>query len=99
MTPFSPEHFISVLALLGSVIVISALLSGIVERSGVPQVAVFLLLGAVIGPHGLGIFDVTTQSPTFRVIATLSLALVLFTDAVSVSIPEVRKNWTLASLV
>jgi len=54
MTFLSPELFLSILALTGAVIIVSALLSGLVERSGVRQIAVFLALGAIIGPIGLG---------------------------------------------
>jgi NhaP-type Na+/H+ or K+/H+ antiporter len=99
MPAFSPELFVSTLASIGAVIVIASLLSGLVERSGLPQVAVFLALGAVIGPYGLGIVDVTVDSPILRVVATLSLALVLFTDAVSLNIAEVRSHKLLVFLV
>lgn len=99
MTPLSPELFVSILALTGTVIVVSALLSGLVERSGLPQVAIFLALGAVIGPAGLGLFDAGVDSPILRVVATLSLVLVLFTDAVSLNIAEVRQHRLLAVLV
>jgi sodium/hydrogen antiporter len=87
------------LAVTGAVIVVSALLSGLVERSGLPQVAVFLALGALIGPVGLGLFDAGIDSPILRVVATLSLALVLFTDALSLDIGEVRQHRLLAVLV
>src|SRR4030095_12706089 len=40
--------------------------------------------------------DVNLQSPILRVVATLSLVLVLFTDAVSLSIAEVRRHGGLA---
>ncbi len=99
MPAFSPELFVSTLALIGAVIVIASLLSGLVERSGLPQVAVFLALGAVIGPYGLGIVNVTVDSPILRVVATLSLALVLFTDAVSLNVAELRTHKLLAFLV
>jgi hypothetical protein len=39
------DSFLVMLALVGAVIVISALLSGWVDRTGVPQVAVFLGMG------------------------------------------------------
>ena len=42
------DSFLAMLALIGAVIVISALLSGWVDRTGVPQVAVFLAMGALI---------------------------------------------------
>ena len=47
------DSFLAMLALIGAVIVISALLSGWVDRTGVPQVAVFLAMGALIGPTEL----------------------------------------------
>ncbi|MFL6415927.1 MAG: cation:proton antiporter [Bryobacteraceae bacterium] len=99
MTDFNPELLISTLALIGVVIVISALLSGFVERSGLPQVAVFLGLGATIGPFGLGLINIDLHSPILRVVATLSLVLVLFTDAVSLNLREVRKHSKLSLLV
>jgi len=99
MEPFSAESFAAVLALVGIVIVVAALMSGFIERSNIPQVGVFLALGAVLGPYGLGLLNVTLDSPFLRVVATLSLALVLFTDAVSLSIKEVRKYASLALLV
>ena len=44
MDMFSAESFITALAVIGVVIIVSALLSGLIERSGLPQVAVFLAL-------------------------------------------------------
>ena len=93
------DSFLAMIALVGAVIVISALLSGWVDRTGVPQVAVFLAMGALIGPFGLGLLDATADSPILRVVATLSLVLVLFTDAVSLDMKEVREHRLLASLV
>jgi NhaP-type Na+/H+ or K+/H+ antiporter len=96
MEIFNSEFFVLTLALVGVVIIIAALLSGLIDRSDLPQVGVFLALGAMLGPAGLELFDVTLESPTLRVVATLSLVLVLFTDAVSLSIPEVRRHGALA---
>jgi len=84
------------LAIIGIVIIVSALLSGLVDRSGLPQVAVFIFLGAALGPAGFGVFNPTLESQVLRVVATLSLTLVLFTDAVTLSIKEVRRQATLA---
>lgn len=99
MTGFSTELFLSTLALVGAVIMVAALFSGVIERTGVPQVAVFLGLGLLIGPHGIGLMDAGLHSPILRVVATLSLALVLFTDAVSLNLKELREHKFLAGLV
>jgi sodium/hydrogen antiporter len=86
----------AMLALIGAVIAVSALLSGFVDRTRFPQVAVFLLLGALVGPSGLGLLEIGLDSPVLRVVGTLSLALVLFTDALGLSLGQVRKNAGLA---
>ena len=65
------ETFTATVALIGIVILVSSLLSGVVEKTGVPQVAIFLVLGAVLGPFGLGVFDLGLDSPALRAIATL----------------------------
>ena len=92
----SGEYLIAGLALIGIVIVVSALLSGLIDRSGLPQVAVFICIGAALGPAGLSVFNTTLDSPVLRVVATLSLTLVLFTDAVGLNMSEVRRNAGLA---
>ena len=99
MSGFDTQNFIVTLALIGVVLLIAALLSGAIDRTGLPQVAVFLAMGAMLGPAGLGLLHVTLDSPMLRVIATLSLALVLFTDAVSIDLNEVRRNSMLALLM
>lgn len=96
MTEFTAESFAASLAIIGAVIIVSALLSGLIDRSRLPQVAVFLALGAALGPYGLGVLNISLQSPTLRIVATLSLALVLFTDAISLNIADVRRHAALA---
>jgi sodium/hydrogen antiporter len=95
----SHESFVATLALFGLVILVSSLLSGAVERSGLPQVAIFLLLGALLGPAGLGLIDLPLESESVEVIATLALLLVLFTDAISVDLGEVRAQRRLAGVI
>jgi sodium/hydrogen antiporter len=93
------ESLAAFLALVGIVIIISSLLSGAVERSGLPLVAIFLLVGAVLGPAGLGVVELTLESPALQVIATLGLVLVLFSDAISVDIGAIRQQRRLAAFV
>lgn len=93
------EGFVATIALVGIVIVVASLLSGIVERIGIPLVGAFLLLGAALGPFGFGLTDIQLHSPELRVLATLGLALVLFSDAVSVDAREVWERRRLAWIV
>jgi sodium/hydrogen antiporter len=87
----SGETLAAALALIGIVILVSSLLSGVIERTGIPQVAIFLLLGTVLGPAGLKLIDLSLESPTLEWIATLGLVLVLFTDAISIDLSLVRR--------
>jgi NhaP-type Na+/H+ or K+/H+ antiporter len=93
------EQFVATIALVGIVIVVASLLSGVIERVGVPLVAAFLLLGLALGPFGFGWYDVRLDSPELAVLATLALALVLFSDAVGVNLKEVRERSRLAWVV
>jgi NhaP-type Na+/H+ or K+/H+ antiporter len=93
------DPFLATVALIGAVIIISALLSGLIERSGVPQVGVLLALGAVLGPYGLGLIDPRLDSPALRAVSILSLTLVLFTDALSLDLAQIRRHLRLTLLV
>jgi Kef-type K+ transport system membrane component KefB len=90
------ETFTATVAIIGIVILVASLLSGVVEKTGVPQVAIFLLLGATLGPYGLDVFNLALESPALRVIATLawcsccSATRSRSTSARSVAIPGSR---------
>ena len=99
MDVFDPAVFATLLALLGVVILVSALASGPVERAGFPSVALFLGLGLLLGPSGLGLVDFPLASPILGAIATLSLILVLFTDAVSIDMAALRGHLRLAAII
>ncbi len=96
---FAADPFLATLALVGAVVVIAALLSGLIERSGVPQVGVLLALGAALGPYGLSLIDTRLDSPVLRAVSILSLALVLFTDALSIDLAQIRRHVRLTLLV
>lgn len=72
------------------VIVVASLLSGVIERSGFPLVAIFLVLGAALGPWGLDIADIGFHSPALHALAMLGLALLLFSDAVTLDTSQLR---------
>jgi NhaP-type Na+/H+ or K+/H+ antiporter len=90
------DHLVSTIALIGIVIIVASLLSGVLERTAVPLVAVFLVLGAVLGPAGLNVLDVGLESPQLRVLSILALTLVLFSDAVTLDTKEIRAQRALA---
>lgn len=87
------------LALTGIVILVSALASGPFERRGISLVLLFLLVGLAAGPYGLGVASYDLSSTRLQLVAVVSLTMVLFSDAVSLRIDEVRKHAGLAALI
>ena len=93
------EPLTATFSLVGMVIIVAALLSGVIDKKRFPQVAVFLLMGASLGPAGLGFVNVNLSSPIVQAVSILSLVLVLFTDAVGLSIREVKAHAKLAFVI
>lgn len=87
------------LGAIGIVIVIASLVSGLVERLPVSPVLVFVALGVLLGPHGTGTFDLGLTSPLIVEVASVALTLVLFTDAMTINLGQLRTNWLPAALV
>ncbi|MGH7724431.1 MAG: cation:proton antiporter [Candidatus Eiseniibacteriota bacterium] len=84
------SHFATLVALIGIVVIVASLLSGVLERRRVPIVAVFLGLGLLLGPWGLGLVDIGFASPELQALSTLALVLVLFSDAVTFDIAQIK---------
>ncbi|MDP9473215.1 MAG: cation:proton antiporter [Chloroflexota bacterium] len=96
--PFDEHTLVIYLGAVGLVILASGLVSGFVERGPLSQVLVFVALGVLVGPAGLGVIDLGIESPAVRVLATVSLVLVLFTDAIKINLGQLRTNWLLPAL-
>ena len=87
-----------VFALVAVVLTVSALAAGLVERAPLSFPMIFLGLGFVLGPRGLGVMQLDIHSPALETIATLTLALVLFLDAVNLEFARERKSWLVPAL-
>lgn len=93
------EHtFVIYLGAIGLVILVSGLVSGIVERGPLSQVLVFVALGVLLGPWGFDAIDLGIESPAIEVVGTISLILVFFTDAIKINLGQLRQNWILPAL-
>jgi NhaP-type Na+/H+ or K+/H+ antiporter len=99
MQPFDPAAFVLVTALIGGVILLASAVSGLLEKTSIPHVAVFLLLGLLLGPHGLGLVDFGMHSSALGAVATLSLVLVLFTDALGINPQALRQRLGVAAVL
>jgi NhaP-type Na+/H+ or K+/H+ antiporter len=99
MHPFDPTAFVLITALIGGVILLASAVSGLLEKTSIPHVAVFLLLGLLLGPHGLGLVDFGMHSSALGAVATLSLVLVLFTDALGINPQALRQHIGVAAVL
>jgi NhaP-type Na+/H+ or K+/H+ antiporter len=86
------------LGAVGLVIIISALISGLVDRGPVSEVLIFIAIGVVVGPWGLDVIDFDIDAPAVVAAGTISLVLVFFIDAIKINVYELRKNWFLPAL-
>jgi NhaP-type Na+/H+ or K+/H+ antiporter len=84
--------------ILAVIFLVAALASGIVERAPISFPMIFLGLGFLLGPHGLGLIAIGLHDPTLQTIATLNLALVLFLDALNLRFDEIRQGWVVPVL-
>lgn len=81
------------------VLTVTAIASGLVERSPLSFPVMFLGLGLALGGGGLGVIEMGPHNPLLEVVATLTLALVLFLDAMKLQIDELGKRWIVPALV
>ena len=74
--------------LIAIILVVTALASGAVERSPLTFPLLFLGLGFLLGERGVGLIQMGPYSTVLEVVATLTLSLVLFLDAVNLQVHE-----------
>lgn len=88
----------TVFGLLALIFLVSALTSKLVERAPISFPLIFLGLGFVLGPLGLGLIKVGLHDPVLETVATISLSFVLFLDALTLPLDEIRKNFAVPLL-
>lgn len=79
-------------AILAVFLLIYSVLAGRVERSWLSGPIVFTAAGLLLGPYGLGLVRLNFGAGGLRVLAELTLAMVLFTDAANADFDIVRRN-------
>ena len=80
------------IAILAGFVFLYSLISGELERTPVNGALVFVLFGFLIGPHGLDWLRLSLDAEGLRVLAEITLALVLFTDAASSDLGVLRQR-------
>ncbi len=72
-----------------------SVIAGRVERSAVSGPIIFIAFGLIAGPVGLGLLDMDVTAVELRVVADLTLALVLFIDAANADLATLRTHATI----
>jgi NhaP-type Na+/H+ or K+/H+ antiporter len=89
------DEFAQVLIVLGALLMLGALLSGVTHRSFLAMNPVFVLAGFALGDGGLGVLDFGTSSAFVTDVATVALVVILFRDGLEVEGEMLQKAWHL----
>jgi NhaP-type Na+/H+ or K+/H+ antiporter len=81
------------LATVAGVVLVYALLSRRLDRAPITAAIYFLSAGLLLGSKGLGWIDIPARGGTVRVLAELTLTLVLFADASRIDLGALRREY------
>ncbi len=81
------------LAILAAIVLVYGAVAGRLERTPVSGAMVFLGLGVLLGPVGLGVLELSVGTGEIRLLAELTLALVLFAEAADADLDELRRSF------
>ena len=79
-------------AMLAVFLLIYSAISGRIERSLISGPIVFTAVGLILGADGLGVLRIHINGEGLRLLAELTLAMVLFTDAANADFSIVKRN-------
>jgi NhaP-type Na+/H+ or K+/H+ antiporter len=83
------------LLVLGGMLVVGALVSGIARRTFLSLTALFVIGGFVLGEGGLKVLDLDPQSGFVGQLATIALIVILFRDGLEVESEMLQTAWRL----
>lgn len=80
------------IALIAGIVLLYGCIAKRIERSCLSGPLLFMAAGYLFGPHGFGVLTFNTSTETIRVLAELTLAVVLFNDATGIGVKPLRKH-------
>ncbi len=75
------EHVYFVISVLAGIVFLYTLVAKRIENSSISGPIVYVILGLLLGGHGLNLIGSSAQANDLRLLADLTLALILFSDA------------------
>ncbi len=88
-------HLNTTLLILGALLVVGALASGLARRSLLSLTAAFVLAGFVLGRGGFGTLHFHARSPFVSDLAVVALIVILFRDGLEVDAELLQTQWHL----
>src|SRR4051812_41578693 len=92
LTDSSPVSLEIALLVLGGLLMVGALISGLARRSFLSLAAVFVVAGFVLGEGGLGVLDFTARSAFVHDLAVVALVVILFRDGLEVEAEMLQRE-------
>jgi sodium/hydrogen antiporter len=82
-------------AVLGGLLMVGSLLSGLARRSVLSLTAVFVLAGFILGRGGIGVLQLRPSSGLVSDLASVALIVILFRDGLEVDGELLQRQWQL----
>jgi NhaP-type Na+/H+ or K+/H+ antiporter len=86
-------HFEEALAVLGLLLILGALVSGLAHRTFLSLTALFVVAGLLLGRGGLDVLEFDAQSGFVKDLAIVALVLILFRDGLEVEAEMLQTAW------
>ena len=77
----------------GLILAIGTLAAFLARRIRIPDVAIFLLSGIAIGPHGLALVNITADSALNQIILLFGASYILFDGGAAIRLSVLKKVW------
>lgn len=89
------EQFQIGMVVLGGLLVVGALLSGLARRSFLSLTALYVLVGFALGDGGLGVLELSAGDGFVEDLAIVALVMILFRDGLEVDSEMLQREWRL----
>jgi cell volume regulation protein A len=77
----------------GLILAVGTLAAFLAQRIRIPDVAIFLLAGIAIGPHGLGLIDIGAGSALNQIILLFGASYILFDGGAALRLSVLKQVW------
>ena len=77
----------------GLILAIGTIAGFVAQKIRIPDVAIFLLAGIALGPHGLKLIDIGADSALNQIILLFGASYILFDGGAALRIPVLKQVW------